>query len=59
MNVGPTVDQYDAVTLWQEYDLGTVALAAGSQPIKFTVTGTDSASGSYQITFDYIKLTPQ
>ncbi|MGA7089107.1 MAG: FN3 associated domain-containing protein, partial [Candidatus Acidiferrales bacterium] len=59
VNFGPAVDQYDAVTLWQEYDLGTVALAAGSQPIKFTVTGTDPASGSYQITFDYIKLTPQ
>ncbi len=58
-NVGGVVDQYSAAAAWQEFDLGTVNLAAGSQPFKFTVTGKNAASSSYTISFDYIKLTPQ
>lgn len=59
-NVGSPADEYSAVGYtWGEFDLGTVSLAAGSQPFKFTVTGKNAASSAYQLTFDYITLIPQ
>jgi hypothetical protein len=60
VNVGGVTDQYFANgAALREFDLGTVNLAAGNQPFKFTVTGKDSASYDFTISFDYIKLTPQ
>jgi len=58
-NVGTVTDQYSAAAVWKEFDLGTVNLAAGSQPFKFTITGKSPASTGLMISFDYIKLTPQ
>jgi hypothetical protein len=58
-NVGPAEDEYSAADVWQEFDLGTVSLAAGNQPFKFTTTGKSAASGGFTQAFDYIKLTPQ
>jgi hypothetical protein len=59
VNVGPPEDHYSATNVWEEFDLGTVTLAAGSQPFKFTVTGKNPASSGRTLTWDYIKLTPQ
>ena len=58
-NFGPVEDQYASTNVWQEFDLGTVALAAGNQVFRFTVTGKNAASSGYSLTWDYIKLTPQ
>lgn len=58
-NVGPAEDEYSAADVWQEFDLGTVSLAAGNQPFKFTTTGKSAASSGFTQAFDYIKLTPQ
>ena len=60
VNVGSPADEYSSAGYtWNEFDLGTVSLPAGSQPFKFTVTGKDAASSAYQLTFDYITLIPQ
>ena len=58
-NFGPVEDQYASTNVWQEFDLGTVALAAGNQVFRFTVTGKNALSSGYTLTWDYIKLTPQ
>jgi Bacterial lectin/Chitobiase/beta-hexosaminidase C-terminal domain len=58
-NVGPAWDQYSATDVWQEFDLGTVSLAAGNQPFKFTTSGKNASSLGFTQAFDYIKLTPQ
>jgi Legume lectin domain/Chitobiase/beta-hexosaminidase C-terminal domain len=58
-NLGPPEDQYAATNVWQEFDLGTVNLAAGNQVFKFTVTGKNASSSGYTLTWDYIKLTPK
>jgi hypothetical protein len=58
-NVGPAEDQYSAADVWQEFDLGTVSLAAGTQPFTFTTTGKNASSLGFTQAFDYIKLTPQ
>jgi hypothetical protein len=58
-NFGPVEDQYATTNVWQEFDLGTVALAAGNQVFQFTVTGKNASSSGYSLTWDYIKLTPQ
>jgi legume-like lectin family protein/chitobiase/beta-hexosaminidase-like protein len=58
-NLGPAEDQYAKTNVWQEFDLGTVSLAAGNQVFKFTVTGKNAASAGYTLSWDYIKLTPQ
>ena len=57
--VGGVVDQYSPAAGWQEFDLGTVNLAAGNQPFLFTLSGKNAASSGSSISFDYIKLTPQ
>ena len=58
-NVGPPEDEYSAIAVWQAFDLGNVALAAGSQPFKFMTTGKNASSSGFTQAFDYIKLTPQ
>jgi hypothetical protein len=58
-NLGPTEDEYSATEVWTEFDMGTVALAAGNQVFKFTVTGKNASSSGYTLSWDYIKLTPQ
>ena len=58
-NAGPAEDEYSASPVWQEFDLGNVALAAGSQPFKFTTTGKNASSSGFTQAFDYVKLTPQ
>ncbi len=59
VNLGPATDQYLANDTWVEFDMGNVALTAGNQVFKFTVTGKNAASSSYSLSWDYIKLTPQ
>jgi hypothetical protein len=60
VNVGAPADEYSPNGYsWEEVDLGTVTLAAGSQPFKFTVAGKNAASSAYNLTFDYITLIPQ
>ena len=59
MNLGPAKDQYSAADTWIEFDMGNVALTAGNQVFKFTVTGKNAASSDYSLSWDYIKLTPQ
>ena len=59
VNLGPATDQYSANDTWIELDMGTVALTAGNNVFKFTVTGKNAASSSYTLAWDYIKLTPQ
>jgi Legume lectin domain/Chitobiase/beta-hexosaminidase C-terminal domain len=58
-NVGPAEDEFSATEVWQEFDLGNVALAAGNQQFKFTTASKNASSGGYTQAFDYIKLTPQ
>jgi hypothetical protein len=59
VKLGPAEDQYNSSEVWQEFDLGNVSLAAGSQPFVFTTTGKNAASSGYTQAYDYIKLTPQ
>ena len=59
VNLGPAKDQYSAADTWIEFDMGNVALTAGNQVFKFTVTGKNAASSDYSLSWDYIKLTPQ
>ena len=59
-NVGGPEDQYSPTEAFQEYDLGTVYIAApGKISFKFTVVGKNSSSSGYSLAFDYIKLTRQ
>jgi hypothetical protein len=61
-NVGPTTDQYsnNGNGVFKEFDMGPVTLSApGNYTFKFSVTGHNTASSSYTLAFDYIKLTPQ
>ena len=58
-NLGTTEDEYSATEVWKEFDMGTVALAAGNQVFKFTVTGKNASSSGFTLSWDYIKLTPQ
>jgi Legume lectin domain/Chitobiase/beta-hexosaminidase C-terminal domain len=58
-NFGPPEDQYATTNVWKEFDLGTVALGAGNQIFKFTVSGKNASSNGVTLAWDYIKLTPQ
>jgi hypothetical protein len=57
--VGATENEYSAGDVWEEFDLGNVALAGGRQPFKFTTIGKDASSSGFTQAFDYIKLIPQ
>jgi hypothetical protein len=59
VNVGAPIDQYAAVDVWYETDLGTVTLTAGSHVLKLAVTGENAASSGYYLAIDTIKLLPQ
>jgi hypothetical protein len=59
-NVGPATDQYNPADLYGKFDLGTFNFAtAGNYSFKFTVTGKNAASTSYQLSWDDFILTPQ
>lgn len=57
VNQGSAFDQYNSSVDYVEYDLGAKTFStAGNKLFKFTATGKNASSGSYQLTFDYIKL---
>ena len=59
-NVGATVDQYVAADAYGTNDYGKYTFAtAGNYSFKFTITGKNSASAGYSISFDDLTLTPQ
>ena len=61
-NLGPATDLYsnNGNGVFKEFDMGPVTLSApGNYTFKFSVTGHNTASSSYTLAFDYIKLTPQ
>ncbi len=59
-NVGAVYDQYAATDAYAVYDLGTHTFSsAGNYSFKFTVTGKNTASSDYSISFDDLTLTPQ
>jgi len=59
INQGSEQDQYATGARFVEADLGTKTFStAGDKHFKFTVTGKNGASTSYQLCFDYIRLTP-
>jgi hypothetical protein len=58
-NVGPAMDNYYPAAVWQQFDLGPVMLAAGSQPFKFTAVGKNPSSNGYIFCVDYIRLIPR
>lgn len=55
---GGVQDEYGATAMF-EIDLGTRTFAtAGTKEFRFTVTGKNAASTGYDLTYDYILLTP-
>ncbi len=59
-NVGAAQDLYIATSSFTELDLGTWSPSTvGDKEFRFKVTGKNSASTSYTISIDYIKLVPQ
>ena len=57
--IGGTLDQYAAAVSFTSFTFGNVTFAnSGNQVIRLTVTGKNSASGSYAISADGITLTP-
>jgi hypothetical protein len=59
-NVGAPQDLYAAAEDYPELDLGTWSPGSTTDKyFKFSVTGKNSASSSYGIAIDYIKLLPQ
>ena len=59
-NVGATLDQYAATDSYATNDYGTFTFpTAGNYSFKFTVTGKNTGSSSYSVSFDDLTLTPQ
>ena len=59
-NVGATFDQYSAAEGYATHDYGNFTFpTAGNYSFKFTVTGKNTASSSYSVSFDDLTLTPQ
>jgi hypothetical protein len=59
-NIGSPVDLYSGSTSFTEIPIGTWTIGTqGDKWVKFLVTGKNASSGGYNITVDYIKLTPQ
>ena len=57
VNIGPATDEYNANVVYENYDLGPVVIGtAGNHSFKFTVTGRNPSSSSFQITFDDFRL---
>ncbi len=58
-NHGPVTDQYASDYVYTEIDLGTFNPGTTSDKLfRFTVTGKNASSTSYQICIDYITLIP-
>lgn len=58
--VGPLLDQYSPTELYAVFDFGSYNFStAGTYTLTFTVTGKNSSSSGYGISFDDIILTPQ
>ncbi|OXM16393.1 family 16 glycosylhydrolase [Paenibacillus herberti] len=56
-NVGGVVDQYAAASGYTEGNVGVVTIgAAGSQTLRFTVTGKNALSSGHSLGFDSIRL---
>jgi hypothetical protein len=59
-NAGPRVDEYRSTDSYAVSDLGNFSFpAAGNYSFKFTVTGRNTSSRGYTISFDDFTLTPQ
>ncbi len=59
-NHGAVQDEYNSSNLKSEFDIGTITFgSAGDKTFRFTVTGKNSASAGYALSFDYIKLIAQ
>jgi hypothetical protein len=59
-NVGSPVDEYSTTSGYTTVNLGTfTANGNATQPFTFTCTGKNSSSTSFELSFDYIALTPQ
>ena len=59
-NAGATFDQYSAAEGYATQDYGNFTLpTAGNYSFKFTVTGKNTSSSSYSVSFDDLTLTPQ
>lgn len=56
-NIGSPLDLYSSTASYSELSVASgVSLPAGQRYVKFTVTGKNSSSSSYQLFLDYIKL---
>ncbi len=59
-NAGATFDQYSAAEGYATQDYGNFTFpTAGNYSFKFTVTGKNTSSSSYSVSFDDLTLTPQ
>jgi glucose/arabinose dehydrogenase len=57
--IGTTLDQYSATSIYPERTFGTVTFAtAGNHVIRLTVTGRNSAAGAFTLSADRFSLTP-
>jgi len=57
-NIGAAQDMYASSNSWVSVNLGNYSISqTGPKYFKFTVTGKNNSSSSYQLFVDYIKLT--
>ena len=60
VNHGPALDEYASDYIYTEVDLGTFTIGTtGDKLFRFTVTGKNASSTSYQVCVDYLTLIPQ
>ncbi len=60
VNVGGTLEQYSATTIYPTATFGTVTFgAAGTHTIRLTVTGRNAAAGAFTLSSDVFTLVPQ
>ncbi|RTE10881.1 GDSL-type esterase/lipase family protein [Paenibacillus whitsoniae] len=58
VNQGIAVDQYANTASYVSTNLGNVTLSSGNHTFRFTVTGKNTSSTSYNFTIDYLELMP-
>ncbi|WP_068604417.1 polysaccharide lyase 8 family protein [Paenibacillus swuensis] len=59
-NYGPVIDQYNSTAAFAEQDLGDIAFTSnGWKYFKFSVTDKNALSSDFNLSYDYIKLTPR
>lgn len=59
VNLGAAQDTYAAATSYTELNLGSFTFtSAGTNSFRFTVTGKNGSSTDYDLTLDYLRLTP-